>query len=828
MKHLLAATSLLALAGITAMSAETPLWLRPGVLPETRFDANRPTTACKWLWNADEVAANGSDSYFRRTFTLPSLPTNVAFNVNFDDRGAAYINGHRVARGAADLARYAVKGKNVLSVFVHNVLGPGGVIFRARFMHADGKETRVVSDRLCRSAAKAPQKWMSPEFDDSAWRPALELGDAMVPPWGQLHDYLAIYGTEEERASISAANGAYSSMPESIASEPDPVCSVVYEGGLPFIRVNGRNLEPNLNLAGAKTPFGLTVNMKTHAIGFPFHELQFSSGEYEKAAGKYDFSAIDVEARRLLHFIPDAYIFLRFRMDLPKWCAANPGECVGYGAGQKPGDEFKGTLVRPSAASRPYREEVSRFFDQLGAFVRAQPWAKRVVAIRPCWGVYTEWHTYGMYNSPDTGPAMTAAFHRFAGGRYAGEPVPTHSERRRAELMLDPVKDAKVIDYHRCMSDETTDLLLGMMRDVRRNFPGRLAGCYYGYVYTAFPPEGQNCRYDRVMNSPDIDFCSCPASYAREIRRPGGSYMQRAVPDAFRRHGKLLFLEDDMRFHHVSEWNAGRQYCTATPEESAAVMRRSWLIKFLEGSGIQLCDPFNGVGRRMNTFDHPSILGAMSDAARAVAKAGTPPAESGNDILIVSDVSQRFKWTSAISSRPVLNNVSAQVPHFVHTSGAAVDMATLADYLDYDYPHRLVFVMDACNLSVADKDRLERKASRPGVRVYRFALPGVSDTSPATAPELPLPGSAEAWRKLFEANGMHLYSEAGNWMYRRGDLIAYATGRIGRHRLALKPGENGAVELFSGRRFAGNVIEFETDVPQTWLFKVVKHDQKND
>jgi dienelactone hydrolase len=296
--------------------------------------------------------------------------------------------------------------------------------------------------------------------------------------------------------------------------------------------------------------------------------------------------------------------------------------------------------------------------------------------------------------------------------------------------------------------------------------------------------------------------------------------MQRAVPDAFRRHGKLLFLEDDMRFHHVREWVPSHQYCTKTPEESAAVMRRDWLVKFLDGTGIQLCDPFNGVGKRTNTFDHPSILGAMEESINAVAQAGPLPVESGNDILVISDVSQRFKWTAAISARKILRNVSALLPHNLQTTGAAVDMATLADYLACDYPHRLVYVMDACNLAAADRALLEKKTSRPGVQAYRFALPDVADVSPSNAPALPLPDSADAWRKMFKEHGAHLYGESGSWLRRRGNLIAYATGRAGRHRLTLKPGEKGATELFSGRHFTGETIEFDTDIPQTWLFKV--------
>ena len=62
----------------------------------------------------------------------------------------------------------------------------------------------------------------------------------------------------------------------------------------------------------------------------------------------------------------------------------------------------------------------------------------------------------------------------------------------------------------------------------------------------------------------------------------------------------------------------------------------------------------------------------QADAAKAVAQAGSVPVESGNEILVVSDVTQRFRWTGARSAYPLLRNLSALLPHFLQTSGAAV------------------------------------------------------------------------------------------------------------------------------------------------------------
>lgn len=295
--------------------------------------------------------------------------------------------------------------------------------------------------------------------------------------------------------------------------------------------------------------------------------------------------------------------------------------------------------------------------------------------------------------------------------------------------------------------------------------------------------------------------------------------MQRALPDAFRRHGKLLFLEDDMRFHHVKEWNL-KQAHTETPAESAAVMRRDFLLTLFDGCGIQLCDPFKGVGRRPNAFDDPSVLGAMRETIAALAKGRRDGAASHNEVLVLVDPRLRYRW-SADGARhsSAFRLLSTELPQRLHTCGVPVDLADVRDYLAGDDPHRIVCVADAFTLSASESAELVRRLNRPERTAFRLKVAGL----PEFLPELEAvaaPACAADWQEVLVRKGARAWAKPGSFLRRRGNLVGVSFSDAGSHRLRLPPDSRGATELYSGKCYAGSVLELETDGPETLLFEL--------
>ena len=616
-------------------------------------------------------------------------------------------------------------------------------------------------------------------------------------------------------------------------AESAPDVKVVYEGNMPKIRVNGTNYNPWM-MKKLKVKQQIEANARVSKLGFRFHEVDYNHQDVETSAGVYTFDLLDKMISDALRAMPNDYFFINLGLSLPKWCVANKGECVGYLNGRpgskKGGGEFGGRPLRPSPASAAYRDELRRFFKIFGEYVKSRPWGTRIVGVRVSWGVYTEWHYYGQKEGPDVSPAMTAAFHRWKGGKWNGTTPPTIAERRRKGLMLDPVRDEKALDYFECLNSEVQSLLLMMLREAKKNLPGRLAGAYWGYVFNYFLPEGQNCILEGILDSPDMDFCSCPASYLAAVRAPGGTYHHRSVSDAFRRRGKLLMLEDDMRFHHVKEW-AGRQYHTNSEQESHAAMLRSMFLTLFDGCGIQITDPFGGWETRPNTFDHPSILSAIKKAA-GVLDGVKVAEESCNTLAVVVSPRERLRWANAIAFMQT-RDISANVPHYVYTSGAAADIITLEDFLRSDKKWRNVIFPDAFTLSQDEIQQLSKRLKgaksvwfvrnppiegKDHVRVA--AIPCGNNTPGAPREQLSMLEASKGWGEIVAAMGEHIYTVPGECMRRHGDLILIATGISGEHTLNLPPGYCAARELISGKRHKGAKIVFRAEGPSVFLFKM--------
>ena len=614
-----------------------------------------------------------------------------------------------------------------------------------------------------------------------------------------------------------------------------PDVSIAYEGNLPKIRVNGTNYNPWLMLKMKVKP-QIDAHLHVSERGFRFHEIGIGRGDdLETAPGVYSFDLLDEMAGRVVRLMPDDFLLIHVELSLPKWCVANKGECVGYLNGppgsKKDGGEFGGRPLRPSPASAAYREEVRRFFRAFGAHVKTRPWAAKVVGVRVSWGVYTEWHYYGQKEGPDTSPAMLDAFHRWKGGKWKDAAPPTIAERRRSGLMLDAVRDEKALDYFECMNHEVRTLLLMMLHEAKAALPGRLAGAYWGYVFNYFLPEGQNCILEGILDSPDLDFCSCPASYLAAVRAPGGTYHHRSVADAFHRRGKLLLLEDDMRFHHVKEY-AGRQYHTADERESRVVMMRDMLLTAFEGCGLQLVDPFAGWETRRNTFDHPSILWGMKDAADVLSRMKLP-AGSGNTLVVVVSPRERLRWANAIAYMPS-RDISSNIPHYVHTSGAAADIVTLEDFLRAGRKWENAVFPDVFTLSAFETARLaemlegmksvwfvrEPPLKAPGhVRVAKIPCGGNTAGDPRD--QLDMAAASRGWAEIAKGMGEHLYTEPGECMRRHGAYILLSTGKAGRRAVHLPEGANGAVDVISGKRYAGTHVVLETDGPDVTILRML-------
>ena len=614
------------------------------------------------------------------------------------------------------------------------------------------------------------------------------------------------------------------------ADEPEPDAKIVYVNGLPKIWLNGEILDPVFNQSGVENDYKVRAAKKTASMGITINQIITRSSDYEVSPGVYSFEKVEQKVLKLLETVPEARIILALRMDAPMWVAAHPEEAVEYAGGpieKDCNDDYRDRVFRPSAASQAYRDEVRSFLNQLSEFVLSQPWSKRVIGIRPSWGVYTEWHVYAFDQGPDIGPAMTAAFHRWKGGIYANENPPTMEERLDAEdpFFLDRAKHQKVIDYFECMANEVSDCLLEFAHITKQVFPGRLVGMYYGYVMTPHAPEGANAMLDKVLSSPDVDYLSNPADYYKETRLAGGAYYQRTVPATYQRYGKLALCEDDMRHYHVYDLVSHQFICTRSEAEAEMTTRRNWLNQYFDASGIQLLDPETNADRRPFLMDTPPVWRAIEDSRRVLGEIGGRPEDSGNEVAVVVDWRERFRRATGDEDIDVFARIYRYSLFGLYASGVPFDLLTLDDYLakPANRYHKVVF------LNVVQPEGKMKAALRKHVRTrgtktawlikcpLRLSARRATVYSPSD-----LPVGNDSWKQVLDNLGATPIGPVGHLIRRHGDVVMFHTGEAGTYTLSMPENMQKVKELYSGKEYDSAEVVVTTEGPDTFVFKAIK------
>ena len=608
-------------------------------------------------------------------------------------------------------------------------------------------------------------------------------------------------------------------LPAGLADEPQPDARVEYRNGLPKILLNGEVIDPIINQSDVNYKFGLNQRRKMQMMGIRLNQIIFRKFDFEVKPGVYDFGRMGAYVRRLLKYVPEARILAAIELELPKWTLAHTESHIAYADGPAEGirvDDHRGRAIRPSSASAEYRAEVKHFFEELGKYIAEQPWGKRIVAVRPSWGIYKEWHVYGMYHGPDCGPAMTAAFRRFRNGRHANENVPTMEERTSTEpFFFDPSKHQSVVDYYVCLAQETADLLVWTARAAKKSLPGRLVGVYYGYVLTVHPPEGATVMVDKVLASGAVDFMSNPAMYTAASRLAGGSYYLRSIPETFHRYGKLMVIEDDMRHYHIGPFTPEhRKITTANPREAEMTTRRNMLNAWFDGCGIQFLDCNARRGERIFTHDAPEILQAICDVRDLEPVLGPRPFDSGNRTAIVVDWRQRLLRPSNQHEAHNLVYVNAMVGYYA--SGVPADLMTLDDFLAKpDDSYDAVVFLNVFSAFGKTNELLQRRVSKKGFKARWILQSAVGSAADDVLDKVPTTG--DEWRSLLTSIGSPAFAPPGHYVRRHGDRLMFHTGKAGRWTLT-PTGYAGAHEVFSNKDYAGQSFEVKTDGPDTLLF----------
>ena len=295
-----------------------------------------------------------------------------------------------------------------------------------------------------------------------------------------------------------------------------------------FIRAGYRIFFVNVSLTGAP------INSMT---GFtPFRKSIFEDPDHP------DYSEFEDYVRQILLVCPEAIIFPRIYVSMPRWWAEmHPDDVVPTSAGGN----------REALFSEAFRKDGAELLTRLIRHIKNAPYADRIAGWQICGGQTQEWFHHGHNNV--LGTAAQKAYGEWMQEVYGIENAALPSEtdftykedgyngceNARRYSVFANVSVARTLDFFASVVKKETDYR-------------QIVGAFYGYSFESNQTVVFGSHALRILlDSPNLNFFSSPNAYA-ENRRFGIDWADMLPVDSLRNHGKLCFIECDIRTYLTS------------------------------------------------------------------------------------------------------------------------------------------------------------------------------------------------------------------------------------------------------------------------------------
>ena len=600
-----------------------PLTLVPG--------ATGGESLARWIWVPEDISASTNQHrYFIKELRLSAAPAAGQLNFASDDACVVWINGKQRGncgfKGVSIPAKFLRAGKNVIAIRGWNNRGHAGVLMRGDITLANGEKVAVVTDSSWKCTKSHIANWNQPGFiPGKEWSAPENLRGVNAPHvWRRFikrENFLSREEIEQANRETSENNETTKryrkEIPLRLAAEKNPSVRVAVRNGVSGFLADGI-FYPALLYRAAAIPAHESAGRQRirnyAASGFNLYQV---SATIENELGKnFNISVVNNRLLGILGSNPNARLIIAIGLwSDPHWCRKNPDEIVGYGSGKSTkigSNVMNDTPLTPSFASRKWRKELGEKVRKLVRYLEKSPYAPRILGYQLDYGVYSEWHSFGMWdNLPDTGKAMTMAYRRFLKAKYgsdealrrawkdqsatiAGALPPAKEKRLKLSCfsLRDPAKEREVLDFDACQAEEVNAAQCHFARIVKEETRGhKIVGFYSGYFFSnGFPVSAWQPKTPEILRSKLVDYHVSPYAYGQ--RRAGLTSLPRSVIDTYPLQGKMNIFESDTRPHFLRTESPvqAKIVHTYSTEEDIAALSRDFAQALTHGAGFWFYD----------------------------------------------------------------------------------------------------------------------------------------------------------------------------------------------------------------------------------------------
>ena len=572
-------------------------------------------------------------------------------------------------------------------------------------------------------------------------------------------------------------------------------------GGTPMLVVNGETVIPMAYITYFQEKncykefaqkgynlFSVQMMFATRSVNEESGLPPFQEGIYEK--DEPDYSIIDRNFRRILDVCPDAYIFPRVNVNLPrKWERDHSDElCFGkysdYRCACFASDEWAG--------------EVKRLLKDFIAYIETKDYCDRIVGYQISGGNTEEWFPLG----PDGGDGKRAR-EAFSIYREKNHIILNNEEVSWFETEIhdeDGVKNTPKA-YKRFLSELMAQRVIEFTNAAKEMTQNRLAvGSFYGYTFSCY--DWQSCHHalKKILESDSVDFLCSPMDYS-ELRKPGFDVCNMLPLDSLKLHNKLYFAENDTRTHLTKGPNDLPRYNSPLflgPEKSIAleVIKMHFSRALTHGHAMWWFDMWGGW---YNDDDYLRLMGRCHSIYEA---SMTKDRRSSAEVAVIIDENV---WSECVSDDWY---VPADAKPTLGLTGAPYDIYLASDFEKiYKSYKAIVFVIPAKTELI---NKCINTAKQNNVAYYEFTHRCVQLDENNHWIVNP-----EDLVSFYKKSGVHVYTNLPAVVYASDSYVFLHTAKQGIYDFGFD-GKKNFKDLFTGENYT---FPCEMEFGKSYLFE---------
>lgn len=536
----------------------------------------------------------------------------------------------------------------------------------------------------------------------------------------------------------------------------------VKSGGRPKLELGGRRREvffwafpARFQYVYASRPEWIDAAIKG---GFDNYALVVDFLEIWKGPDKFDFTDLDRKVEQLLSMNPDAVFMLQIGCYMPDWwLAANPDDVTV----RENGKPRHPTQERQALASKKWLRDSRIPLKALAEHVKNSTWGDRVWGANVAENTNWEWFWWTgrgeKFYVSGYSPADYASFRAFLRKKYAsdaelakawGQPgvtfdtakMPTLAYQLRGTVgvLLDAEKDRSLIDWFDFRNQVIAEAVIDLCKSLKEFSDGKwLTGAYYGYYVNQCTNVGSHSIHSaghngfwEVANSPYVDYIRAPSIY--RLRRLGLPEGNQAPQDTFLLHGKVVYIECDMRTFAKEDPRHTdlRISRPATAEETLAEMNRMFAMMCATDCSYYWYDITYGA------YLHP-VLTSMLKKQREI-YSSLPPIRGFTpvEIAVAGDRDSVYYTKHNNPTDSLLPAIAVPLVEEFPRIGAPFRMLSNADLLEDKTPeHRFYVMYTSFMLSKEQRAALLKRFEREHASVLWLYAPGAFYPDQGPKPE---------------------------------------------------------------------------------------------